>query len=123
MFTCVLACVASTVHISSTGTFRSALTASLDSFSGVTKYGRVWRKVPESDARSVPVTLSHSRLGTKLKENRTEETSWSGKFKLHFGGSVYIHAKELVLFFRFQFQLIRAQPCWFPLVLIIKSRR
>ena len=92
-------------HISSTGTFRSALTASLDSFSGVTKYGRVWRKVPESDARSVPVTLFHSRLGTKLKENRTEETSWSGKFKLHFGGSVYIHAKELVLFFASNFSL------------------
>ena len=47
-------------HIS-TQTFQRALTASLDSraeikecpFSGVTKSGRVWRKVPESDARSV----------------------------------------------------------------------
>ena len=43
-------------HIS-TGTFRRALTASLDSCaeikSGVTKSGRVWRKVPESGARSV----------------------------------------------------------------------
>ena len=48
-------------HIS-TRTFRRELTAaSLDScaeikecpFSGVTKSGRVWRKVPESDARSV----------------------------------------------------------------------
>ena len=45
-------------HIS-TGTFRRALTASLDSCaekktapSGVTKSSRVWRKVPESDARS-----------------------------------------------------------------------
>ena len=37
-------------HIS-TRTFRRALTASLDS--GVTKSGRVWRKVPESGARSV----------------------------------------------------------------------
>ena len=27
-------------------------------FSGVTKSGRVWRKVPESDARSVVLTLS-----------------------------------------------------------------
>ena len=26
-------------------------------FSGVTKYGRVWRKVPESDARSVRVCM------------------------------------------------------------------
>ena len=49
-------------HIS-TGTFGRALTASLHgqlrgdkecAFSGVTKPGRVWRKVPESDARSVP---------------------------------------------------------------------
>ena len=44
----------------STKTFRRALTASVDScaekecpFSGVTKSGRVWRKVPESGARSV----------------------------------------------------------------------
>ena len=37
-------------HIN-TRTFRRALTASLDS--GVTKSGRVWRKVPESDAWSV----------------------------------------------------------------------
>ena len=27
-------------------------------FNGVTKSGRVWRKVPESDARSVPVRLT-----------------------------------------------------------------
>ena len=48
-------------HIS-TRTFRRALTASVDMhlrgdkecpFSGVTKSGRVWSKVPESDARSV----------------------------------------------------------------------
>ena len=47
-------------HIS-TRTFRRALTPSLDScaeikefpFSGVTKSGRVWRRVPESDARGV----------------------------------------------------------------------
>ena len=52
-------------HIS-TGIFRRALTASLDScaeikiecpFSGVTKSGRVWRKVPESDARNVGVCV------------------------------------------------------------------
>ena len=45
---------------------RRALTASLDScaeideecpFSGVTKSGRVWRKVPESDARSVRLVM------------------------------------------------------------------
>ena len=54
-------------RISSTGTFRRALTASVaDScaeikecpFSGVTQSGRVWRKVPESGARSVLWTLS-----------------------------------------------------------------
>ena len=52
-------------HIS-TRTFRRALTASVDScaeiecpFSGVTKSGRVWRNVPESDARSVPRVFSH----------------------------------------------------------------
>ena len=51
-------------HIS-TRTFRRALTATLDSyaeiecpFSGVTKSGRVWRKVPESDARSVRGVLT-----------------------------------------------------------------
>ena len=46
----------------STRTFRRALTASVHScaeitekrpFSGVTKSGRIWRKVPECDARSV----------------------------------------------------------------------
>ena len=45
----------------STQTFRRAPTASVDSrrgdkecpFSGVTKSGRVWKKVPENDARSV----------------------------------------------------------------------
>ena len=52
-------------HIS-TRTFQRALTASLDScaeikecpFSGVTKSGRVWSKVPESDARSVLRTVT-----------------------------------------------------------------
>ena len=48
----------------STQTFRRALTGSADScaeikiecpFSGVTKSGRVWRKVSESDARCVQV--------------------------------------------------------------------
>ena len=27
-------------------------------FSGITKSGRVWRKVPESDAQSVPIYFS-----------------------------------------------------------------
>ena len=59
----VLGCFYS--HIS-TQTFRRVLTASVDScaeiksgysFSGVTKSGRVWRRVPESDARSVGTIL------------------------------------------------------------------
>ena len=48
----------------STQTFWKALTTSVDScmeiecpFSGVTKSGRVWRKLPESDAQSVVLTL------------------------------------------------------------------
>ena len=53
-------------HIISTQTFRRAPTASVDScaeiksapFSGVTSSGRVWRKMPESDARSVYLVLS-----------------------------------------------------------------
>ena len=53
-------------HIS-TRTFRRALTALLDScaeiegaLSGVTKSGRIWRKVPESDARSVGLHVPNS---------------------------------------------------------------
>ena len=50
-----------------------ALTESLDScaeikecpFSGVTKSGRVWRKVPESDARSVSCSLTFWDLGPR----------------------------------------------------------
>ena len=58
MFACVLGCCY--FHsLTSTETFRRTLTASVDScaeimnecsFSGVTNSGRVWRKVPESDA-------------------------------------------------------------------------
>ena len=55
-------------HIS-TRTFRRSLDSCAEiksAFSGVTKSGRVWRKVPESDARSVtftynsPHTFTHS---------------------------------------------------------------
>ena len=60
-------------HIS-TRTFRRALTASLNScaidkecpFSGVTKSGRVWRKVPESDARNV-----HHSVDARKHEERS----------------------------------------------------
>ena len=55
-------------HIS-TRTFRRALTASLDicaeiecPFSGVTKSGRVWRKVTESNARSVTQSITFRHL-------------------------------------------------------------
>ena len=33
-------------------------------FSGVTKFGRVWRKVPESDARSVGALFTSAQLST-----------------------------------------------------------
>ena len=59
VYVCALALGCFYSHIS-TRTFRRALTASLDRcaeiecpFSGVTKSGRVRRKVPESGARSV----------------------------------------------------------------------
>ena len=61
-------------HIS-TRTFRRALTASLHGqlrgdkecpFSGVTKSGRVWRKVPESYAGSVPTTQRGQRAPCPL---------------------------------------------------------
>ena len=48
MFTCVLGrCVASTVSLIPNSFGKEC------PFSGVTNSGRVWRKVPESDARSV----------------------------------------------------------------------
>ena len=69
MFTRVLGrYAASTVIIISTQTFRKVLDRvggqlrgdKGGPFSGVTKSGRVWRKVPESDARSV--TLREHRF-------------------------------------------------------------
>ena len=77
MFTWALGCFYS--HIS-TRTFRRALTASVDSraetksdcpFSTmrITNSGRVWRKVPESDARSVTIrfgTAASSGVGGGL---------------------------------------------------------
>ena len=57
----------------STRTFRRALTASLPEqmrgdkecpFSGITKSGRVWRKVPESDAQSVIAAWAAGELVT-----------------------------------------------------------
>ena len=62
----------------STRTFRRALTASVDScadkewpFSSVTKSGRVWRKVPESDARNVPRRLTGRDPNTWKVQNNT----------------------------------------------------
>ena len=40
------------------------------SFSGVTKSGRVWRKVPESDARSVGLWKQPSAIVQELCESR-----------------------------------------------------
>ena len=62
MFTCVLwRWVASTVILVSEGADRvgGQLRGNKECpFSGVTKSGRVWRKVPESDARSVERPLA-----------------------------------------------------------------
>ena len=46
-------------------------------FGSVTKSGRVWRKVPESDARSVVrcMTVSGKTRGRKGKEN---DVVWQG---------------------------------------------
>ena len=44
-------------------------------FSGVTKSGRVWRKVPESDARSVWQLLTLTRSVTRLTLNVTLQLS------------------------------------------------
>ena len=71
----------------STLTFRRALTASLDScveikecpFSGVTKSGRVWRKVPESDARSVGLHVSRYPVPSPLVLWRDELRAALGK--------------------------------------------
>ena len=85
MFTCVLGALGCFHNLISTETFRRALTASVDScaeikiecpFSGVTKSGRVWRKVPESGARSVwlsvmlLVTVTMSVIMTKEDEEQ-----------------------------------------------------
>ena len=62
-------------HIS-TRTFWRMLTASLDSCaeikSGVTKSGRVWKKVPESDARSVINTQTFRRALTASVDSCAE---------------------------------------------------
>ena len=38
-------------------------------FSGVTKSGRVWRKVPESDARSVPHRVSSGQSNSVIRKS------------------------------------------------------
>ena len=75
LFTWVLGRYVASTVIFSTQTFRRALTASVDScaeiksiypFSGVTSSGRVWRKVPESDARSVYYTMNRTLLSASF---------------------------------------------------------
>ena len=81
-------------HIS-TRSFRRALTASLDScaeikvecpFSGVTKSSRVWRKVPESGARSVGLTHTPSVAFRHLPPN-------SARFSYATEGALFISAR------------------------------
>ena len=76
----VLGCFYSDI---STQTFWRALTASVDScaeiksapFGGVTKSGRVWRMVPESDARSVGVRVTEEE---ELEEERKQKRRGGG---------------------------------------------
>ena len=44
-------------------------------FSGITKSGRVWRKVPESDARSVTVRQT-VRQTERQMERKTDRNTW-----------------------------------------------
>ena len=64
----------------STQTFRRARTAPVDSCaeikSGVTKSGRVWREVPESDAQSVALTQDSVK--------NTTEASAQNLFSTHY---------------------------------------
>ena len=50
-------------------------------FSGVTKSGRVWRKVPESGARSVPLPLSPEPPPQPRPGNNTQHV-WLGEATL-----------------------------------------
>ena len=73
-----------------TQTFRRALTSSVDTqlrgdnecpFSGVTKSGRVWRKVPESDARSpFSGVIKSGRVWRRVPESDARSESLSGTF-------------------------------------------
>ena len=81
MFTCVLGrCVASTVLLVpnlSEGADSIGRQLRGDNecpFSGVTNYGRVWRKVPESGARNVALTLFLS-LSSPSMQNDDEKLS------------------------------------------------
>ena len=95
-------------HIS-TRTFRRALTASLDScaeinsapagLQGVTKSGRVWRKVPESDARSVC-----GNMGWVTDTWRRHAAGWG----LHSQGDCSCSA--LLFFFFFCFFFLSQTP-------------
>ena len=95
MLMCVPRCsVPSTVSCSaSTGTFRRALTASMNScaeiecpFSDVTNSGRVWRKVPENDARSMVSTRTFRRELTGSVDSCAEMVSLQWRNLAEFGG-------------------------------------
>ena len=94
-------------HIS-TRTFRRALTASVrDScaeikecpFSGVTKSGRVWRKLPESDARTVTASLyrytggSRQVMASRLLDSRAGAHTHIYTNTTHTRTQTYIHTR------------------------------
>ena len=50
-------------------------------FSGVTKSGRIWRKVPESDARSVGTRMISNLIVGPQEEEEDQECPFSGVTK------------------------------------------
>ena len=105
-------------HIS-THIFWRVLTALLDScvkikecpFSGVTKSDRVWRKVPESDARSVGTAMSLCSLPMKCKKtlvhNVTDTSAKNAGFVHHIKDTDCQHSQCFHYFFIFLFLQIR----------------
>ena len=90
MFTCMLGC-----HLASTSYQYPNLSEGADRidglqqrdkecpFNGVTKSGRVWRKLPESDARSVRAIMTQqcnneSSKGVNISRKTSHDYNWHG---------------------------------------------
>ena len=118
----VLGCFYS--HISNQ-IFWRVLTALLDScvkikecpFSGVTKSDRIWRKVPESDARSVGTAMSLCSLPMKCKKtlvhNVTDTSAKNAGLVHHINDTDCQHSQCVFtkfIFFIFTNQMIKLTP-------------